>query len=66
MECNASVEESDYNAGLMEIAFSQAQEALEMGEVPIGSCFVDEESGEVISRGRNEVNLTKEGDEKTV
>ena len=59
-------EESEYNAEFMEIAFNQAQEALEVGEVPIGCCFVDEESGEVIARGRNEVNLTKEGDAKTL
>ena len=59
-------EESDYKAEFMEIAFNQAQEALEVGEVPIGCCFVDEESGEVIARGRNEVNLTKEGDAKTL
>ena len=54
--------ESDYKEEFMEIAFEEAGAALEGGEVPIGCCFVDVESGEVIARGRNEVNLTKEGD----
>ena len=57
-------EESEYNKEYMEMAFQQAQEALEVGEVPIGCCFVDEDNGKVIARARNEVNLTKEGDEK--
>ena len=65
MESEAPGEEqSEYKEELMEIAFTQAQEALEVGEVPIGCCFVDEETGEVIAKGRNEVNLTKEGDAK--
>ena len=63
MESEAPGEEqSEYKEELMEIAFTQAQEALEVGEVPIGCCFVDGETGEVIAKGRNEVNLTKEGD----
>ena len=52
--------DSDYDDKYMEIAFEQAREALEAGEVPIGCCFVNSD-GEVIARGRNEVNLTKEG-----
>ena len=52
--------DSDYNDKYMDIAFAQAREALEAGEVPIGCCFVNSE-GHVIARGRNEVNLTKEG-----
>ena len=55
--------ESDYKGEFMEIAFEEAGLALEEGEVPIGCCFVDGESGEVIARGRNEVNLSKEGDD---
>lgn len=51
--------ESDYKGEFMEIAFEEAGLALEGGEVPIGCCFVDGESGEVIARGRNEVNLSK-------
>lgn len=35
----------------------QAKEALEKGEVPVGCLLVYE--GEVIGRGRNEVNETK-------
>ena len=63
MESEAPAEEqSEYKEELMEIAFTQAQEALEVGEVPIGCCFVDGETGEVIAKGRNEVNLTKECD----
>ena len=46
----------------MEAAFNQAQEALEAGEVPIGCCFVNNDK--VIATGRNEVNLTKGGNNK--
>ena len=50
-------EDSEYDDKFMEIAFKQAQEAQEAGEVPIGCCFVTD--NEVIATGRNEVNLTK-------
>ena len=51
------VVDSDYNEAFLEIAFQQAREALESGEVPIGCCFVMED--QVVAVGRNEVNLTK-------
>ena len=62
MDSDAPAEESEYNEEFMEMAFQQAKEALEVGEVPIGCCFVDEDSGKVMAKARNEVNLTKEGD----
>ena len=40
-------ENSDYDDKYMEIAFEQAREALEAGEVPIGCCFVNND-GDVI------------------
>ena len=50
---------SDYNDQHMEAAFAEGRAALEAGEVPIGCCFVLD--SEIVARGRNEVNLTKEG-----
>ena len=50
---------SDYNDEHMEAAFAEGRAALEAGEVPIGCCFVLD--SEIVARGRNEVNLTKEG-----
>ncbi|CAL4128427.1 unnamed protein product [Meganyctiphanes norvegica] len=41
----------------MDAAFEQAKEALEAGEVPIGCVFVYQ--NEIIARGRNTVNETK-------
>ena len=51
------MDDSDYNEAFLEVAFQQAREALESGEVPIGCCFVMED--QVVAVGRNEVNLTK-------
>ena len=50
---------SDYNDEHMEAAFAEGRAALEAGEVPIGCCFVLDT--EIVARGSNEVNLTKEG-----
>ena len=47
-----------YKEQFMSVAFQQSEEALTVGEVPIGCCFVSEE-GDVVATGRNEVNLTK-------
>ena len=53
-----SLQSDVYKDNYMELAFDQARKALAAGEVPIGCVFVDD-SGEVIAKGRNEVNLTK-------
>ncbi|TKR78318.1 hypothetical protein L596_019141 [Steinernema carpocapsae] len=43
--------------GFLEEAFKLAEEALESNEVPVGCVFVFQ--GEIIGRGRNDVNRTK-------
>ncbi|PVV05341.1 hypothetical protein BB560_000149 [Smittium megazygosporum] len=43
----------------MKEAFRLAQEAYEIGEVPVGCAFVY--NGEIVSTGRNETNETKNG-----
>ncbi|VVC27092.1 tRNA-specific adenosine deaminase,Cytidine and deoxycytidylate deaminase domain,Cytidine deaminase-like [Cinara cedri] len=42
----------------MDISLSLAEEALEVGEVPVGCIFVDNDSN-IIASGRNTVNKTK-------
>ncbi|ODN05192.1 tRNA-specific adenosine deaminase 2 [Orchesella cincta] len=48
---------SDIEEGYMELAFKLAEEALSLGEVPVGCVFVFEQ--EFIGRGRNQVNELK-------
>lgn len=43
--------------GWMEAAFQQAEEALGVGEVPVGCVFVKD--GRIVTRGRNRVNEVK-------
>ncbi|KAJ9049802.1 tRNA(adenine34) deaminase, variant 5 [Entomophthora muscae] len=40
---------------------SKAEEAYNVGEVPVGCVFVDKTTGEVVSGGRNETNETLNG-----
>ena len=57
MEDRKAEEVDGYNDSLMLEAFAAAREALAVGEVPVGCVFVDS-AGEVVARGRNEVNAT--------
>ena len=49
----------DYSDELMQEAFKEASLALEKGEVPVGAIFYDAEKGQIIARGCNSVNATK-------
>ena len=49
--------EGDRHLYWMKKAFEYAQDALKVGEVPVGCIFVYK--GEIIATGRNEVNETK-------
>ena len=49
----------DYLDELMSEAFREASEALSIGEVPVGAIFYNYKSREIIARGRNSVNQTK-------
>lgn len=54
---NISMETSKAADDFMQEAFEQAREALENSEVPVGCVFVYD--NEVVARGRNTVNATK-------
>ncbi|KAJ9073802.1 tRNA(adenine34) deaminase, variant 2 [Entomophthora muscae] len=45
----------------MKLAFEQAEEAYNVGEVPVGCVIVDKTTGKVVSGGRNETNETLNG-----
>ena len=49
----------DYDNDLMQEAFIQANEALKIGEVPIGAIFYDTQLKKIVARGCNSVNATK-------
>lgn len=49
---------SEYNDKFMTLAFTKAEEALTVGEVPIGCVFVGPD-GKIIAQTRNTVNQTK-------
>jgi len=49
----------DFKDELMQEAFDEARLALKKGEVPVGAVFVDSETGQIIARGSNTVNETK-------
>ncbi|KAJ2160447.1 tRNA(adenine34) deaminase [Coemansia sp. RSA 552] len=45
--------------GFMQAALDMAEEAYQVGEVPVGCVFVH--GGEIVGQGRNETNATKNG-----
>ena len=49
----------EYSDHLMQEAFEEAKVALKEGEVPVGAIFYCQKSGQIIARGHNSVNLTK-------
>eukprot|EP00041_Stephanoeca_diplocostata_P020618 m.464447 g.464447 ORF g.464447 m.464447 type:complete len:207 (-) comp21619_c0_seq1:2079-2699(-) len=53
-----SIEEAKTTARYMELAFEQAEEALSVGEVPVGCIYVRDNV--VIGRGRNRTNELKD------
>lgn len=49
----------DYLDDLMAEAFTEARKALDVGEVPVGAIFYDLQTKNIIARGCNSVNKTK-------
>lgn len=49
----------EYSDAFMLEAFKEAESALLKGEVPVGAVFVDIKSGQIVARGCNSVNATK-------
>lgn len=49
----------EYSDELMEAAFVEAKSALSKGEVPVGAIFVKLDSREIVAKGCNSVNATK-------
>ena len=45
----------------MRLALAEGRVALEAGEIPVGCVFVDCSSGEVVAKGANRTNETKNG-----
>lgn len=60
-EASSAAASSDRASRYMREALAEGKNALERGEVPVGCVFVDVAKDEVVARGSNQTNATRNG-----